>query len=298
MKNESRALAFGLAAVLCWSTVATAFKIALDYQSVAQLVFTACATSTVFLALLLLYQGRLGLSLSSLKTHWRKALMCGALNPLLYYFVLLSAYNLLPAQIAQPINYTWAIVLAFMAVPFLGHKLHKADIVALFICYSGVVIISMGATGDAQGSVVKGVLLALLSTLIWASYWILNSRDDRAPTIALFQNFLMALPIAGLLAWPLNFTTAGAFSAIYIGLFEMGLAFVFWLQAMKATNNTSRISNLIFLSPFLSLILIRFILGEELHPYTFIGLGLILGGIVVQNLGKPKPKKLDAASSQ
>ena len=66
----------------------------------------------------------------------------------------------------------------------------------------------------------------------------------------------------------------------------MGLAFVFWLQAMKNTNNTSRISNLIFLSPFLSLILIYFILGETIHLYTYLGLVLILGGIAVQNWGK------------
>lgn len=286
MKNESRALGFGLAAVLCWSTVATAFKIALSYQSVAQLVFIACATSVIFLAGVLAVQGRLLSALRDLKQDWLKALINGALNPLLYYFVLLSAYQLLPAQIAQPINYTWAIVLAFLAVPFLGHKLQRADISALIICYSGVVIISMGAGADDQAGTLKGVLLALSSTLIWAVYWILNSRDQRRPTIALFQNFLLALPIAAVLAFPLDLSFSGILAAGYIGLFEMGVAFVFWLQAMKATSNTSRISNLIFLSPFLSLFLIYTILDEQLHPNTFIGLGLIVTGILVQNAGK------------
>lgn len=283
MTSESKAIGFGLAAVLCWSTVATAFKIALNHQSVVQLLFTATLTSTVFLAGLLLYQGRLGLAVGGLRSNWRIASLCGALNPLLYYVVLLSAYDLLPAQVAQPINYTWAIVLAFMAVPFLGQKLSKADFIALFICYSGVLVISIGAGGENQAATLKGVLLALLSTVIWAAYWILNSRDQRAPTVALFQNFLCALPVAAILAWPWNLNPSAALAGVYIGIFEMGLAFVFWLQAMKATSNTSRISNLIFLSPFISLILIYFILGEAIHPNTYIGLIFILGGIYLQN---------------
>lgn len=283
MSTESKAVGFGLAAVLCWSTVATAFKIALSHQTVVQLLFTATVTSTVFLACLLLYQGRLAIAISALKHNWKMAMLCGALNPLLYYVVLLSAYDLLPAQVAQPINYTWAIVLAFMAVPFLGQKLSKADFVALFICYSGVLVISSGAGGDNQEATLRGVLLALLSTVIWAAYWILNSRDKRAPTIALFQNFLCALPIAAMLAWPWSFNQAALVAGAYIGVFEMGLAFVFWLHAMKATSNTSRISNLIFLSPFISLILIYFILGERIHLNTYAGLILILGGIYIQN---------------
>ena len=285
MHTENRALLFGIAAVLCWSTVATAFKIALSHQSVAQLIFVACTTSVLFLAGLLAYQKRLLNTLADLRSHWKKALMFGAINPLLYYFVLLSAYELLPAQVAQPINYTWAIVLAFMAVPFLGQTLRKADLIALVICYSGVVVISSGAGGSDQGTTIKGVLLALASTVIWASYWILNSRDDRAPTPALFQNFLCALPFAAALALvsPMQWNLAALLAGAYIGVFEMGLAFVFWLQAMKNTQNTSRISNLIFLSPFVSLIFIYFILNEPIHPFTYVGLGLILAGIYVQN---------------
>ena len=153
-----------------------------------------------------------------------------------------------------------------------------------------MVVISSGAGGENQGSTVKGVLLALASTVIWATYWILNSRDQRAPTPALFQNFVCALPLTIFILWfaggSVEWHWHGWLAGMYIGIFEMGLAFVFWLQAMKNTSNTSRISNLIFLSPFLSLILIYFILGEAIHPYTYLGLILILGGIGVQNLGK------------
>lgn len=289
MHQQTKAISFGLAAVLCWSTVATAFKIALSLQSITQLILIGCITTVVLLSALLATQNRLTETMQYLKTDWPKALLYGTLNPILYYAILLSAYELLPAQIAQPINYTWAIVLALMAVPFLGQTLHKSDLIALVICYTGVVIMSAGAGAQNQSATLHGIALALLSTVVWASYWILNSRDQRPPTVALLQNFLCALPIAAALAWKFGGTAGwsvnGILAGAYIGIFEMGLAFVFWLQAMKLTNNTSRISNLIFISPFLSLVLIYFVLGETIHCFTYVGLGFILLGIFIQNRG-------------
>lgn len=287
--NPSKALLLGFLAVLCWSTVATAFKIALSYQHVSMVIAIASGMSLALLAGLLTVQGRLTLALQSLRLHWRKALMFGMLNPLIYYFVLLWAYELLPAQVAQPINYTWAIMLALLSVPFLGHKLAKTDLISLVVCYIGVIIISQGASTSGKQSNLLGVGLALLSTLIWAFYWILNSKDDRRPIIALFQNFLMAFPFAVALALffnpQLNLSWQAFLSSAYIGLFEMGIAFVLWLYAMRLTDNTSRISNLIFLAPFISLALIYFVLGEAIHSYTYYGLALIIIGLAIQTSG-------------
>ncbi|NND00698.1 MAG: DMT family transporter [Gammaproteobacteria bacterium] len=299
MKNsESQAIGLGLAAVLCWSTVATAFKIALAYQSVSALVFLASLTSVVFLGLVLAMQGKLNQAIFSLRRHWRRALLFGFLNPLLYYHILLWAYEILPAQVAQPINYTWAIMLALLAVPFLGHKLSKFDLMALLICYSGVVVISLGAGAGGQATTTRGVALALISTVIWAAYWILNSRDHREPIEALFQNFLVVLPVAGLFAGPLNLSWPALLSSAYIGIFEMGISFVCWLYAMRRTRNASRISNLIFLAPFISLMLIHFVLGETIHSFTFYGLALIIAGLVIQNRAAKPPTVVSLESTR
>jgi drug/metabolite transporter (DMT)-like permease len=53
---------------------------------------------------------------------------------------------------------------------------------------------------------------------------------------------------------------------------------------MKYTASTAKISNLIFISPFLSLIFIYFLLNEKILPSTFIGLGLIISGLALQQL--------------
>jgi drug/metabolite transporter (DMT)-like permease len=65
-------------------------------------------------------------------------------------------------------------------------------------------------------------------------------------------------------------------------VFEMGIAFVLWSYAMKKAENTAKVSNLIFISPFLSLVFIWFILGERILPSTYVGLVLIMAGLWLQ----------------
>ncbi len=83
----------------------------------------------------------------------------------------------------------------------------------------------------------------------------------------------------------------GWLAVSYVGLFEMGITFVLWLSALKLTTNTAKISNLIFISPFISLLLLATIIGETIAPSTIIGLGLIIVGLMIQQLKSSKQKK-------
>ncbi len=289
MKKQSKAYLYGLAAVLCWSTVATAFKLSLNYLSSAQLLLLACAFSSVVLGAVLVIQGRFALVFQLSKKDYLTSVLFGALNPLVYYLILFRAYELLPAQEAQTINYTWALTMTLLAVPLLGHKLTLKDILAALLCYTGVLVLS--TRGDVLGlnfTSLMGVGLALFSTILWALYWIMNTRDRRDPVVGLFLNFICALPlvliycaVTGELEW---MPWQGVLGAAYVGVFEMGLTFVLWLSAMKLTNSTAKISNLIFIAPFLALIFISTFLGEEILPSTLYGLAFILCGLVLQQL--------------
>lgn len=215
--------------------------------------------------------------------------MLGLINPFLYYLVLFKAYDLLPAQEAQAINYTWALMLAFLSVIFLKQKLTINDIVAGIICYFGVLIISTkGEPFSLNFSNLDGVFLALLSTVLWSMYWILNTKSKVDPIVGLFSNFLISLPIISiyfLLTQPLSIPSLnGILAASYVGMFEMGITFLFWLKAMQSATSTSKIANLIFISPFLSLVFIYFIVGEEIYISTVIGLSTIVFGLVIQQL--------------
>lgn len=287
--NQRKAYAFGLGAVICWSTVATAFKLSLEYLSPAQLLLYASLTSWLFLATILLVKGRFRSAIFKDWAAYRRALIFGTFNPLVYYLILFQAYELLPAQEAQILNYSWALTMTMLAIPILGHKLRWQDMVAAVICYSGVMVIAThGDIVGLQFANAEGVIWALASTIIWALYWIFNSKQDDDAVGALFRNFSCAIPLTllycGLTNQLVMVPWQGLAGAAYVGLFEMGISFIFWLTAMRLTRSTASIANLIFLAPLLSLVIISFLLKEAILPSTIWGLCLILGGLVIQQL--------------
>ena len=300
--DERRALGFGLAAVLLWSTVATAFKLTLAEFTPIQMLTIASIVSALALTVICAARGKLALVPSTFVSNPWYYLLLGLINPLAYYLILFKAYDLLPASQAQAINYSWAITLTLMAALFLGQKIRKQDWLACSLSYFGVVVIA--TKGDILGLNFEsplGVGLALLSTLLWAGYWILNAKNKADPIVAVLLGFLVAIPFAiGIsiyegASWQ-QVSPRGWLAVTYVGLFEMGVTFVLWLSALKLTQNTARISNLIFASPFVSLILLATIIDEDIHPTTLIGLVLIISGLVIQQIKFGKKDLSQAAS--
>lgn len=118
MTSDQKATFLALLAVLLWSTVATAFKFALAGMLYYQLLFIATITSTFIFGIFLLIKNELLQAFKIPLKQWFYSMFMGALNPFLYYLVLLKAYSLLPAYMAQPLNYTWPVVLVFFQLLF------------------------------------------------------------------------------------------------------------------------------------------------------------------------------------
>ncbi|WP_412970791.1 DMT family transporter [Glaciecola sp. MF2-115] len=276
-------------AVLLWSTVATAFKIALDYLSPMELVVYATTCSAIALVITCFVQNKASQCPKEFIKRPVYYLLSALLNPISYYFVLFGAYSLLPGSQAQPINYTWAISLTILSAIFLKRPIRKRDGFGCFLGYAGVFIIAtQGNITSFQFDSSLGVFLALLSTFLWSAYWILNARVGADATVSLTISFC----IASILLWVFlghaidvsKLTSISASAVVYIGLFEMGITFLFWSKAMKLTTNTSVIANLIFLSPFISLTLLYFVRDEIIYPSTIIGLVIIIIALLIQQV--------------
>lgn len=287
IKNQKKAYIFALVAVFLWGTVASVFKISLQTLSVAQLVFYAVLTSVIALFIIVWVKGLFKEVAIHFSKNFKMILFLGFLNPFLEYIILFKAYDLLPVQEAQTINFTWALMLTYLSIPLLGHKLKIEDLIAGLICYFGVLIIATkGAPFSLEFTNLYGVILALLTTIIWSLYWIYNTKIKVNPIVGLFSNFTIALPLVFIYyLYVEGFSVPdvkGLMGAFYIGLFEMSITFMFWLNAMKLTHSTSKIANLIFIAPFLSLVFIYFFVGEKILLTTIFGLVLIIFGLFVQ----------------
>jgi len=290
MNRSRQAYIYAGLAILFWSTVPTAFKLCLKELDILHMLTIASLTSAIVLFLILLAGGKIKLITQSTSGELLNSAILGLINPFIYYLILLKAYQLLPAQVAQPLNMIWPIILVFLSVPILGQKIKTKSFVALFISFAGVYIISsQGNLFGTWHSDLKGVMLASGSSIFWALYFILNVRDKREEAVKLFLNFFFGTIF---LIITIIFTgkedlsgmgIRGILSAVYIGIFEMGITFFFWLKALQMASSTDKVSNLVYLAPFLSLVFVHFILHEPVYYTTPAGLLLIIAGIWVQN---------------
>jgi drug/metabolite transporter (DMT)-like permease len=181
----------------------------------------------------------------------------------------------------------WPITLALLSAPLLKQKITFRNIIAILISFIGVIFISsQGSLSGIANTNPTGALLAVGSSIIWALFWILSVLDKRNEIFKLFWNFAFGLIYLLIVAFIFtDFEWSGLKglpAAIYIGLFELGITYILWMKAMQLSENNAKTGNLIFLSPFLSLVFIHFILGETIFYTTFIGLAFIISGIWVQ----------------
>jgi len=288
MPKHRSAYLFAALAVLCWSTIAVAFKFALRSLDPFQVVFVASLVSFLFFLIVMMWKGGVGEVRSALH---RKALPrsagMGLLNPFLYYLVLIHAYDMITAQEAMTLNYLWPVMLSLLSVPLLKQRMGWPAVVALCISFAGIVVIATrGDVATLSLTSLWGCSLAAGSSVIWALYWIFNLKDDRDIAPKMMANFLFGtlyallamLIFSGFPSPDIQVWVGG----VYLGLFEMGLTFWLWMTALQRAPKTYLVSQFVFLAPPLSLCWIWWVLGEPILPSTLAGLLLILGGIILQ----------------
>jgi len=285
--NQSKAFLFAGIAIFFWSTVASAFKLSLEHLEPIQLVLYSTLFSICVLFILVLYQGKLNLIKSFSRDDLKKCALLGFLNPCLYYIILFKAYDVLPAQEAMVINFSWPVMLVILSIPILKQTIDVKSFLSIIVCYLGVVVIATnGDIFSMQFVNSFGVFLMLISTVIWSLFWLFNTKNSNDSLVSLFLIFLFSFPL--ILVFVL-FTNSfvipsfkGLIGSIYIGFFEMGISLVLWQSALKISTTVSRVASLVFITPFMSLVVLYFVLGEKILVSTFFGLILICTGLILQ----------------
>lgn len=286
MKESNKAILYACFAVLSWSTVATAFKKSLEHISHFELVLVSCVVSLLIFAVLMTIQKKWNLLKGISAKEWGYFALLGLLNPVAYYLVLFKAYDLLPAQVAQPINYAWPIVLVVLLAFVTKQRIPGKKYIGMAISLAGVATISLGGgLAMENGLSISGLLLAALSAFLWALYWVVNNKNKERfdASLAFFMTFFFGslyMGIASLFVGVNLNTVPGLLWGSYVGAFEMGIPFICFGLAMRKTDNPTLINQLTYLSPFMSLFIISIVLGEKIVPTTMIGLALIVFGII------------------
>ncbi|MBN2776921.1 MAG: EamA family transporter [Bacteroidales bacterium] len=296
MKQQNKAYLFAIFAVLCWSTVGSAFKLALNEVDFINLLFWSVLVSlTVFTVFVTLRKEWTFVKSQSFKEILSSAVL-GFLNPFFYYFILFQAYDVLLAQEALTLNYLWPVVLVLLSIPVLKQKISFLSFVAILISFLGSFVIATGGRiFEFKFTNAYGVALAAGSTVVWALFWLVNVCDNRKESIKLFMNFVFGfvyILIYGIITDTIkSLSLYGVIGVSYVGVFEMGVTFFLWMKALSLSKTTAKVSNLIYFAPFISLFIVNLTIGEEIKTATIVGLILIIGGILMQRVVGKVPSR-------
>ncbi|HOX78137.1 MAG TPA: DMT family transporter [Bacteroidales bacterium] len=287
MTKQNKAYLLAGTAVFMWSTVGTAFKLTLSSLHPVIMLLYASLVSIIVLFTILLIQGKLSLLLQVSRKDLLRSALNALLNPLLFYVVLFFSYDMLLTQEAMVINFTWPLPLTLLSILILKQNISLKSVLAILISFLGIVVIA--TKGDILALHFEnpaGVLLALSSTIIWSFFWIVNIRDKRDEVIKLFLNFsfgsIYVLLVAVFFKLPFTLSFNALLGIGYIGIFEMGVAYVLWLKGLQLSETTAKVSNLLFIAPFFSLIFINIFVGERILWSTLAGLAFVVTGIIMQ----------------
>ena len=270
--------------ILLWSTSATVSKLLLGSLDSLQVLCISALFAALFLLILIIANGRIKL----LKTYKPKDYLNIALISLpgtfLYYVFLYAGMDRMPASQAMITNYLWPIMSVVFACILLKEKMTVRKGIAIVVSFVGMMIV-VGGNFDARSSTLFGTVCCLLAAVSYGLFTALNQRFHYDKQIAMMFYNLVAFILTGLiLVFTGSIPRLNLLQTVgmgYNGICNMAIASTAWAVALDS-GKTAKISNLAYITPFLSLVWAAIVLKEEISIFSILGLVVIVAGIFVQ----------------
>ena len=278
--------------ILLWASIPVASKKILAELNNLQMLFYSTVFSVIALGALVIWQRKVSSLTSYTLRDYAHLSWLGFLGAFLYYVLLYGAFARTSAAEGFVLAYTWPILISLLAVPLLGQRITPARLLAIAISFSGVVaIVTRGRMVEFQMENSAGNILALCGAFVFALFSIQGKKTNYDLTIAAFVYFCAALFCAGAAiaftgVMPLPSPNVWGW-ILYNGLLVNGISYLFWFKALEH-GDTFVVSNLLYLTPAISLPLVRLFLNEPVHASAVSGLVLIIFGIILQSWPKLK----------
>ena len=277
---------FAGTSIFFWSTVPTVTKLLMGNSiSHLQLLWA----STFFAALALFCFNLFTGNIKKLKSYKLKDLCVMALIGLpgafFYYIFYYAGAARMPASQAFIVNYLWPVMSIVFACIILKEKLTPRKLIAILISFVGVAIVTCSELSSLTADIAIGSVLCICGAVSYGIFTALNKKflfDKRISMMVNYSvSFMLTTLINGIngdLFLPTGIQTLGI---AWNGVLSIGISATCWAMALDC-GKTERISNLAYITPFLSLVWTSLILKEPFNPFNLIGLVVIVGGILIQ----------------
>ncbi len=209
----------------------------------------------------------------------------GLLGTFFYYVFYYAGNKVLAASQAFIINYMWPMMSVVFAIIILKEKLTFRKAIAILVSFLGVgVVMGKGILQFNKGALV-GALMCLLAAVSYGLFAALNKKTGYEKISAMLVGYFAAFVLTGIILAIRGelFIPKGnqLLGIAWNGMFTMSLANTLWVIALSK-GDTAKISNLAYITPFISLIWTSIFLKEKIEWTSVIGLLIIVIGIFIQ----------------
>lgn len=269
-----------------WSTMATVSKLLLGSLDSIQVLAVSSLFASFFLFLLNLFKGNLKMFRKYKVADYLQMAGIGLLGTFAYYLFLYKGMDRLLASQGFIINYLWPIMTVFFACVILKEKLTVRKVIAIVMSFVGVIIVA--GNGNLFGmdkNSLTGVLCCVIAAASYGLFSVLNKYKnyDKFFSMMIYNIASTFVSFGYLFLSGLEFVPGGiqALGLAWIGIFTSAIAYTTWALALER-GDTAKISNLAYITPFLSLVWTSLILREPFSIYSVAGLLVIVLGIFIQ----------------
>jgi drug/metabolite transporter (DMT)-like permease len=274
--ERRKALIFLMLTAILWSTGGVLVKI-MNWQPIAILGGRSLFTSLVFL-----------IYLRRLPTSWNRWQLLAAGASILTQFLFVTSTKLTTAANAIFLQYTAPIYVVLLAVWFLREKPSRIDWISMFVIFVGLTLFfgDKLSTNGFYGNILA-VLSGVTSAVMVVSF---RAQKNGAPAesilIASLVTAILGFPFVLKEAWTVNNWLIIAF----LGIFQIGLAFVFFTKAIKHIPALE--ANLVgTLEPILNPLWVFLFLGESMGAFALLGGLVVLSGVILSAVGSSRATK-------
>ena len=281
---------YAIISVLLWSTTATVSKLLLGSLDSMQILLLSSLFSFLFLLIINCFNG----SIKEIKKYKPKDYLIifalGVIGIFLYDLFFYLGINAMQASQAFIINYLWPIMTVLFACIILKEKFTIRKIIAIIISFIGVIIVSSnGNLLSIEKSSLMGTIYCLLAALLYGLFSVLNKKQNynKYTSMMLFYFNSTIISLIYVIATKRFFVPelSQTLGLLWIGIFTSAVAYTSWALAL-AKGDTARISNIAYLTPFISLVWTGIVLKEKISFYSVLGLVIIVLGIFIQMKNK------------
>lgn len=271
--------------IFFWSTVATVSKLLLGEINNFQLLWANSFFAAAALAVYNIVTGRIKELKGYKLKDYIKIVLISFPGLFLYYAFYYGGTAMMPASQAFIVNYMWPMMSVIFACIILGERLTFRKAIAILISFSGVIIVTGADLKSLDVKIIAGAVLCILGAVSYGLFTALNQKESYTKSLSNMIGFASTFVLTGVI----NAVRGDLFipSAVQLagfawnGIFAMAIATTAWILALKS-GKTAKISNLAYITPFISLVWTSLILKEQISWYSVIGLLFIVGGILIQ----------------